>query len=87
MDADVVCKVIDSLIGGIEPHGESRADETTLKNIKIWNSVIRHMIGCLYEVGINYNSQRYMHSVNLICAEADKGMEEVQMLANDYFNE
>jgi len=28
-----------------------------------------------------------MHSVNLICAEADKGMEEIQMLVNDYFNE
>ena len=87
MDAKTVMKVIEALIGKIEPVGESNTDESRLENIMVWGEVAQGMVGKLYEVGFNYKPQRYMCSVNSICARADKKMEEIKEFAEDYFRE
>ena len=59
--SDLVCEVIDNLVGSVEAIGETNTDERHLNNLKVLENVLHHIIETIGEETLN--AKRYEWSM------------------------
>ena len=70
MNSDEIIKVIDKLVGGIEPQGETIIDNERFENLKTLTEVLEHYHQKVYDV--SYYKKRQEYSVKRAGEFADK---------------
>jgi hypothetical protein len=65
MDNKTIIEIIDKLIGGIEPHGETRIDTKNLKHIIQYKEIAEYMIDRINYISYEHRGA-YQHSVKEI---------------------
>ncbi len=70
MNSDEIIKVIDKLVGGIEPQGETNIDNERFENLKTLTEVLEHYHQKVYDV--SYYKKRQEYSVKRAGEFADK---------------
>lgn len=59
MNSDEIIKVIDKLVGGIKPQGETNIDNERFENLKTLTEVLEHYHRELYDVSYYKKRQEY----------------------------
>lgn len=77
-----IIKILEHLIGEIEPVADSHVDEKRLCNLELWCSVADYMLARIYEVSTNDDLKVY-GSANDIIMKAQK---ELAYIKSDYFS-
>ena len=77
-----IIKILEHLIGEIEPVADSHIDEKRLCNLELWCSVADYMLARIYEVSTNDDLKVY-GSANDIIMKAQK---ELAYIKSDYLS-
>ena len=85
MDSETIIKVLDKLIGSVEPYGDSYIDECRLKHLKLMGPVLMHLIsryarvlmyGCRKEYSILRMSKEAEEVLREAMTEIDRVLKE-----------
>lgn len=80
---DEIIKILEHLIGEIEPIADSHIDEKRLCNLELWCDVADYMLARIYKVA-NDESLKDYASANSIILEARRGL---AYMVSDYFSD